>query len=117
MTSQVGLALTALSVSPPNLVLGQTERLAMRTAQNLLVESARIHNLEITFKRDKSGNPIRQVLATARNHDLLVLPLDAQNPMTLSRRILRPDVSYFLAHQSPISTLILPAIPDSPEGS
>ncbi|MBI2942018.1 MAG: NAD-binding protein [Chloroflexi bacterium] len=104
----LGASLTAVTVTPPEFVVGGAAIGEQARALADAVAVAETHRLAIATEQ-LAGNPIREILSLANEHDLVVL---AHRPGDRSWRLnLRPDISAYLAQGCARSTLILPVWP------
>ncbi len=95
--------LTVLTVLPPSLAEGEDEQAESRALPDRVATLARLHGVEVD-KRVDHGNPIERIRHHAKEFDLLVIGASPQRRNT----IFTPDVSLYLLHDTPCSTLFVP---------
>jgi Trk K+ transport system NAD-binding subunit/nucleotide-binding universal stress UspA family protein len=111
LAKQLGAMLTVAVVSPPEFAGGQATIHQDAELLDEVVDLAEAQGLA-PARTTATGNPIREVLRIAGEHDLLVL---GHAPRTHRWRLgVRPAVSSYLAHHCPKSTLLVPTSPGPP---
>jgi len=103
LARQCDAALSVLTVLPPSLAEGANEQDEARALPQRVANLARLHNVEVEKLVDH-GNPIERIRHHAREFDLLVIGCSPPRRNT----IFTPDVSLFLLHDTPCSTLFVP---------
>ena len=103
LARQCDAHLSVLTVLPPSLAEGADEQADARALPQRVANLARLHDVEVEKIVDH-GNPIERIRHHARNADLLVVGCSAQRRNT----IFTPDVSLYLLHDTPCSTLFVP---------
>jgi uncharacterized protein len=103
VTRQCGATLTVLTVLPPSLAEGTDEQAEARAQPERVATLARLYGVEVEKLLDH-GNPIERIRHHAANFDLLVVGCapDRRNS------VFTPNVSLFLLHDVPCSTLLVP---------
>ncbi|MEC7948710.1 MAG: NAD-binding protein [Myxococcota bacterium] len=103
LARQCEASLSVLTVLPPSLAEGADEQAEARALPQRVANLARLHNVEVEKIVDH-GNPIERIRHHAQDASLLVLGCSAPRRNT----IFTPDVSLFLLHDTPCSTLFVP---------
>lgn len=103
LARQCEAALTVLTVLPPSLAEGADEQEEARALPQRVGNLARLHNVEVERLVDH-GNPIERIRHHAQAFDLLVIGCSPPRRNT----VFTPDVSLFLLHDTPCSTLFVP---------
>lgn len=101
LARQLGASLTSLTVVPPPVAGGGGPE---PSAPRQLARLAALHEVPLTQILDQ-GNPIERVRHHAREADLLIVGFGRQPRRST---VLSPDVSLFLLHHTPVSTLFVP---------
>jgi Trk K+ transport system NAD-binding subunit len=100
---QSGASLTALTVLPPSLARGVAELEPMRDKLKRVGAIAKLYGLQVEEREDE-GNPIAVIRKHAADFDLLVIG----HSSTRRNTVFTPDISLFLLHDAPCSTLFVP---------
>lgn len=103
LARQCEASLSVLTVLPPSLAEGVDEQDDARALPQRVANLARLHNVEVEKIVDH-GNPIERIRHYAAKADLLVIGCSPPRRNT----IFTPDVSLFLLHDTPCSTLFVP---------
>ncbi len=98
---QLGASVTAAVVNRPHL-LSQEEDGDPTPTLNRARRQARLRHVEFE-ELWLTGNPVKETVAAAREHDLVVLGVDRLRPLSY----FAPDVAAFVAHRAPITTLLV----------
>jgi len=103
LARQCDALLSVLTVLPPSLAEGADEQEEARALPQRVANLARLHDVEVEKIVDH-GNPIERIRHHAQNADLLVVGCSDQRRNT----VFTPDVSLYLLHDTPCSTLFVP---------
>ena len=103
LARQCDAHLSVLTVLPPSLAEGADEQEEARALPQRVANLARLHDVEVEKIVDH-GNPIERIRHHAQNADLLVVGCSDQRRNT----VFTPDVSLYLLHDTPCSTLFVP---------
>lgn len=95
--------LTAVSVEPPDFVVGAEYKDLLVRALESVKSTAHLYGRRVDT-RLVAGNPVRQVLKMAEEFDLLVVAHRRERRFSLTR----PDVSRHLIVGAPCSVMVLP---------
>jgi nucleotide-binding universal stress UspA family protein len=98
LARQIGATLDALTVR----TVGDDVDRVLEAVPHEVELLARLHALEIPH-HFATGNPVRRIREIARGYDLVVVGLHRSRSSVFS-----PDVSVFLVHHMPVSTLFVP---------
>jgi Trk K+ transport system NAD-binding subunit/nucleotide-binding universal stress UspA family protein len=101
VTRQMEATLTVLTVVPAT--LDDSSGAVLRDVPRRIAGLARLHGVEVE-RRVEDGNPIEVIRKHAREFDLLVVGHAPDRRNTL----VTPDISLFLLHDTPCSTLFVP---------
>jgi Trk K+ transport system NAD-binding subunit/nucleotide-binding universal stress UspA family protein len=99
--------LTVVVACPAAYVAGSAFRKEAEEAVERATGIASLYGLA-TETEILEGNPVLQICQRAKDFDLLIAGHRRERKFTL----LRPDVSHLLAARSPISTMVLPYVPE-----
>ncbi len=101
LARQLGASVTAAVVSRPHLLTQEEEKtqapILSRARHQARLRHVGFEELQLT------GNPVMELVKAARNHDLIVLGVDRLRPLSF----FSPDLAAFVAHHSPITTLLV----------
>ena len=102
LARELGASLSCLTVLPPR-VAGSESTLDL-SGPRQLARLASLHDVPLRQIQDE-GNPIERIRHHAREADLLIVGYSKR-----ARRstVLSPDISLFLLHDAPVSTLFVP---------
>lgn len=103
LARQCEAKLSVLTVLPPSLAEGVDEQSEAKALPQRVANLARLHNVEVEKIVDH-GNPIERIRHHAKDADLLVVGCSPQRRNT----VFTPDVSLYLLHETPCSTLFVP---------
>jgi Trk K+ transport system NAD-binding subunit/nucleotide-binding universal stress UspA family protein len=103
LARQCEASLSVLTVMPPSLSVGAEARRPYEDIPRKVAQHARMQGVEVRRIVDE-GNPIDRIRHHAREHDLLIMGHRERGRHTL----LTPDVSLFILHDAPCSTLFVP---------
>ena len=111
LARQMEASLTVLTVVPPTLADENGEHEQLRDIPRRIGALARVHGVEVE-RKVLEGNPIEVIRKEAARFDLLVLGHTTRKRNTL----ITPDISLWLLHDAPCSTLFVPdvAVPVRP---
>lgn len=102
LARELGAALTCLTVLSPRIAGGEPSPDLSGPRQ--LTRLASLHDVPLELIQDE-GNPIERIRHHARGFDLLIVG-HGRRPRRST--VLTPDVSLFLLHDTPVSTLFVP---------
>lgn len=102
LARELGASLTCLSVLPPPVAGGEVGTEASSARQ--LARLASLHNVKLELIEDQ-GNPIERIRHHARQADLLIVGYSRHQRRNT---VFSPDISLFLLHETPVSTLFVP---------
>lgn len=105
LARQMKAVLTVLTVVPPTLADAEEGRETLRDIPRRIGALARVHGVEAE-RMVREGNPIEVIRREAESHDLLVLGHTTRKRNTL----VTPDISLWLLHDAPCSTLFVPDV-------
>lgn len=102
LARELGASLSCLSVLPPRISGGDLS--SDLSGPRQLARLASLHDVPLDLIQDE-GNPIERIRHHAAGFDLLIV-----GHSRTSRRstVLSPDISLFLLHDAPVSTLLVP---------
>lgn len=103
LARQCEAELTVLTVLPPSLSVGEEQLKPLRDVPARVAHIAQLYSLDVKTRHDE-GNPIDCIRRHARDFDLLVVGHSGKQRNTL----FTPDISLFLLHDTPCSTLFVP---------
>ncbi len=103
LSRQLQAKLVALTVVLPSLAEGTAEQVAARALPRRVATMGRLHGVSVEERVDV-GNPIRVIRKHAADAHLLIV---GHSP-SARNSLLNPDISLFLLHDSPCSTLFVP---------
>lgn len=103
LTRQIDASLTVLTVIPPTLDEREEEATRLKDVPARIASLARVQGVHLE-RRLGEGNPIEVIRKTAQEFDLLVVGHSPGRRNTL----VTPDISLFLLHDTPCSTLFVP---------
>lgn len=95
--------LTAITVTPPDLVIGKGEHLNQTEVLRHFKMIAGAYGL-VPASQPVIGNPVREIQKVAAEFDLVLISHD----VTKKVRVLKPDVSRLLMLTIPTTTLVIP---------
>jgi len=98
----LGSRITAANILPPGFSVGEAELESQREALEKTIALGNLYRVRVE-KREKEGNPIREILKMAREYDLLVL----SHRRDRRWRPFRPDISRHLILRAPCSVLVV----------
>ena len=101
LARQLGAEISVVVVEEPEFIHGGQSREWLDSILHRVREIAHIHKVEFT-EIQRSGNPVREIVAVAKDYDLMVI-----GSTTKDRSIFRPHVAELLAQQAPCSVLIV----------
>lgn len=102
LARELGASLTCLTVLPPRIAGGETP--VDLGGPKQLARLASLHDVALELIQDE-GNPIERVRHHARGFDLLIVGHSRSGRRST---VFSPDISLYLLHDAPVSTLLVP---------
>lgn len=103
LARQCSADMTVLTVLPPSLAEGSEQLEPLREIPDRVASIGRLYDVKVETRHDE-GNPIERIRHHARDFDLLVIG----HSRGARNTFFTPDVSLFLLHDAPCSTLFVP---------
>ncbi|MFQ5968326.1 MAG: NAD-binding protein [Acidimicrobiia bacterium] len=102
LTAYIQSSLLAIAVIPPAFVTGSAAKDEAERAVGLIREEAAVQGARVQ-QQLREGNPVREILASLNEHDLLILGLGDASPTFLT-----PGTTGHLLARAPVSVLLVP---------
>ncbi len=107
IASDIACSVEALLVKPSEYIGGESEIDAYKQLKKTVSDLAHAYRTSVR-SRELDGNPIRAVLAALPDFNLLVTRTSAELEVGMIRSFLRPEVSWHVLWDAPISALLIP---------
>jgi len=107
IASDIACSVETLLVKPSEYIADDAETETFAHLKKIVSDLAHAYHTSVR-SRELAGNPIRSILEELPNYNLLVTRTSAELQVGMIRSFLRPEVSWHVLWDAPISALLIP---------